>query len=213
MAVEPVEHDRASRGVIRAIVWQKDDLAGCELAEVMLRPRSLVARGVAIGSTPLAYRLVYVLATRRDFVTSRLRVTARGAGWRRTLDLRRSLSGMWTAIRTMQGVAALAPPGGADDLSTSVLDCDLSLSPLTNTMPVLRHGLLNGGSPVELEVAWVSVPDLAVIAMAQRYTHLGRTVDGPIVRYEDASFAADISFDAEGLVVDYPGLARRVDHP
>jgi uncharacterized protein len=42
----------------------------------------------------------------------------------------------------------------------------------------------------------------------QRYTHLSER----LIRYEalDGSFAADIAVDQDGIVVDYPGIARRV---
>jgi hypothetical protein len=75
-------------------------------------------------------------------------------------------------------------------------------------MPVLRHGLLGSEGSIELVMAWVSVPDLTVVASRQRYTALG----GNVVRFEslDDTFTADLSFDNDGLVVDYPGLARRV---
>jgi uncharacterized protein len=93
------------------------------------------------------------------------------------------------------------------------VDCDLGLSPLTNTLPVLRLGLLGGGRPHELLVAWVSVPDLAVRPYAQRYLPKGADARGrPIVRYEDADggFAADLTLDADGYVLHYPGLACRL---
>ena len=50
--------------------------------------------------------------------------------------------------------------------------------------------------------------DLCVRRDGQRYVPLG----GQRVRYEalDGSFTAVIVFDADGLVLDYPGIARRV---
>jgi hypothetical protein len=92
------------------------------------------------------------------------------------------------------------------------LDCDLALSPLTNTMPVLRHGLLDRGRPVELLMAWVSVPDLAVIPSRQRYDHRRRRGRFSIVRYESESrdFAADLKFDQDGICVEYPRIGRSV---
>jgi hypothetical protein len=126
-------------------------------------------------------------------------VSARSERAEHTLDLRRSPDGTWTANGTER-----AELEGA-------LDCDLGLSPLTNSMPVLRHGLLRGTASVELLLAWVSVPDLAVHASRQRYTGIG---DG-IVRFDslDDAFTAQIAFDEDGLVVDYPGIARRLTHP
>jgi hypothetical protein len=94
---------------------------------------------------------------------------------------------------------------------TGALDCDLGRSPLTNSMTVLRHNLLAGGSPVDFVVAWVSVPDLSVYASKQRYTFLRHEGERRIIRFEDDSgFTADIIFDNDGLVLDYPGLARRL---
>ncbi len=78
-------------------------------------------------------------------------------------------------------------------------------------MPVLRHGLLRGGGPVDFLMAWVSVPDLAVSASRQRYTFVRTLGEGAVVRYEslDSDFTAEITFDRDGLVVDYPGIGRR----
>ncbi|MCM1966463.1 putative glycolipid-binding domain-containing protein [Streptomyces sp. G1] len=89
------------------------------------------------------------------------------------------------------------------------LDCDLGLRPMTNTMPVLRHGLHRppGTGPHRFLMAWVSVPDLAVTPNRQTYTHLGRAEHGTRVRYESGDFRADIAFDDDGLVLDYPSLA------
>lgn len=196
----------------RAVGWVKEGRYGMEFAEVRLTPSRLSARGVAIGAEPLPYRLDYALETRRGFVTTRLRVTARGEGWRRRLDLRRAPSGVWTAETETAGDPPLPTPGGDMETLAGALDCDLGLSPLTNSMPVLRHGLLSGGGRREFQMAWVSVPDLRVVAAAQRYTFLRAECSRSAVRYEnaDGSFISDLTFDADGLVIDYPQLGRRM---
>jgi hypothetical protein len=179
----------------RVVAWMKDDPWGSELVEASISSRTLSASGVAIGSDPAPYRLDYALETDDGFVTARLQATARGEGWRHELDLRRSASGTWSANIELPDLAG-------------ALDCDLGLSPLTNSMPVLRHDLLGSEGSVELVMAWVSVPDLTVSASRQRYTALGDNV----VRYDslDGTFSAELAFDSDGLVVDYPDLARRV---
>ena len=77
---------------------------------------------------------------------------------------------------------------------------------------MLRHDLLRGGGSVDFLMAWVSVPDLHVYPSAQRYTFLRRDGDHSIVRYESISsrFTAEIVFDSEGFVVDYPGIGSRL---
>jgi hypothetical protein len=193
------------------VAWTKQDPFGVELAEVTLTNDALRAIGVAIGTDPVPYRLDYNLETLSEFVTARLAIETRGHGWRRRLDLRRDESGVWTAATESEGEAPFPLPGHDLRSLTAALDCDLGLSPLTNSMPVLRHDLLDSGAPIELRVAWVSVPDLAVSASSQRYTHLHSEGDRHILRFDDETgFTADITFDNDGLVLDYPGLARRL---
>src|SRR5712691_47866 len=137
----------------RAIAWVKED-GGAEFADVLiasgLGPADrLTASGMAIGSKPMGYRLDYKLETKSEFITSGLLVVARGEGWRRRLDLRRLRSGTWSARTKAEGDVDLPAPGGDMTEFDDALDCDLALSPLTNSMPVLRHGLLEGGGPVD----------------------------------------------------------------
>ncbi|HEY8201917.1 MAG TPA: putative glycolipid-binding domain-containing protein, partial [Actinomycetota bacterium] len=88
----------------------------------------------------------------------------------------------------------------------------LALSPLTNTMPILRHNLHRGGGPIDFLMAWVSVPDLTVHPSAQRYTFIRALGDRRIVRYEGRhrDYVGDIEVDDHGFVVHYPELATRV---
>ncbi|MET9021558.1 putative glycolipid-binding domain-containing protein [Actinopolymorpha sp. NPDC004070] len=194
--------------VHRSLVWCKD--AGAELAEVKLARGHLSAVGSAIGADPVPYRLEYALTTGDDYATSSLRVHAFGVGWRRVLELRRDGAGRWEILADAEGHLDAPPPGGDARLYGDALDCDLGLSPLTNTMPVRRHGLLTGGGPVELLTAWVSVPDLSVRPSRQRYTHVRADGDGAVVRFDSDDFTADVVFDRDGLVLDYPGIAHRV---
>jgi hypothetical protein len=195
----------------QAIAWVKEGRGGAEFADVMIDHERLTATGVAIGAAAAGYRLDYKLETDYGFTTLGLLVTARGTRWTRKLDLRRNRRGRWSVRTKSEGNPDLPAPGGDTSLFSEALDCDLDLSPLTNSMPVLRHGLLQGGGPVDFLMAWVSVPDLGVQASRQRYTFVRAAGEGAVVRYQslDSKFTADITFDADGLVVDYPGIARR----
>jgi hypothetical protein len=194
----------------RMLVWRGLDAWRAELAEVDLAPDRLSARGVQIGVEPVPYRLEYELATGEAFVTRRLQVQARGAGWRRRIDLTRDAQGSWHCDPQADGDPdiELAPPGGRMDDVQGALDCDLGLSPLTNFMPIRRERLLGGGEPRELVMAWVSVPDLGVHRSEQRY----EPVDGRTVRYvgRHRSFVGELTCDADGFVILYPGLGERV---
>src|SRR5262249_40508099 len=102
--------------------------------------------------------------------------------------------------------------GGDPTRLAGALDCDLGLSPVTNLMPLLRHELLSGGRPVELITAWVSVPDLGVRRDGHLYHPILRGPHHDVVRVQatDDSRAADITVDRDGIVIDYPGIARRL---
>jgi hypothetical protein len=180
-------------------MWQGYGAPSLEIARVDLGDGVLSARGGAIRAAPEPWTVSYELETTEGFVTTSLAVTAWGADWSRSLRLHRGADGEWTA-----------EPGGALRGLDGALDCDLAYCCLTNTMPVLRNRLHGRVGSVNLVVAWVSLPDLAVHVSRQRYTHLARASGGAVVKFESGQFAAEVEFDTFGFVRDYPGLARRV---
>lgn len=183
----------------RVITWEVMGSQGYETSWITFADGTLRARGRAVGTSPQPYWISYELDTTDGWVTRRLRVTAETASGIRALDLRHDGEGRWTA----DGERLSAVDGA--------LDCDLGLCPLTNTMPVLRHGLHLASGQREFLMAWVSVPDLTVRPSRQTYTHLGRTADGGgRVRYASGSYRSDLEFDADGCVAAYPTLARRL---
>ena len=110
------------------LMWTGTDEWRAEAAQVERHEGRFDATGVQLGTGPVPYRLDYVLETTAGWVTSSLQVTAQGDGWRRTLALTRSPQGRWSGA-------------ASDSALDGVLDCDLGFSPLTNSMPILRHRL------------------------------------------------------------------------
>jgi uncharacterized protein len=82
---------------------------------------------------------------------------------------------------------------------------DLGWSPVFNSLPVIRNRLLELGPTRDYVMCWVDVPTLEVATSEQRYEPLGNGR----VRFTAGSFTADIRFDEEGFVLDYPGIATR----
>jgi uncharacterized protein len=162
-----------------------------EVCELQLRADGLAATGAQVGSDPSPYRAVYELEARKAWVTRRLRVEVAGVG---SLELRHDGKGTWAGVEN------------AADLE-GALDCDLAFSPLTNLMPVRRHRLHQEPGAVDFAMAWVSLPDLKVHRSQQRYEHLA---PGRVRFSDDDGFTAELELDEDGLVVVYPGLARRV---
>ena len=111
----------------------------------------------------------------------------------------------------------LAGPGAHDrhgqprpDLAGCV-DIDINCTPLTNTLPIRRLAW-SPGDAHDLDVAYVSVPELEIKPARQRYTLLD--TDGPGgqsgYRYESGPFRSDLRVDRDGWVTDYPGIWSRV---
>ena len=90
------------------------------------------------------------------------------------------------------------------------IDLDISATPFTNTLPIRRLGLEPNQSE-ELTVTYIRVPELLVEAERQRYGCLEAGANGGLYRFEalPSGFTAELPVDAEGLVLDYPGLFRR----
>jgi uncharacterized protein len=111
----------------------------------------------------------------------------------RALDLERGREG-WTLYGEPR-----------PDLAGCV-DIDLAVSPFTNTLPIRRLDL-DVDDEADLEMAYVSFPDLEVFADPQRYTRLDE--DRWLYESLDSDFAAELTTDARGLVTEYPGLFER----
>jgi uncharacterized protein len=200
----------AARRMARTLAWSGPDPVRVEAAHTTLDADRLRARGT---STVADYTLDWQLQTGPAWVTRSLSVRARGDGWARSLDLARAADGTWSALRREDGRSPEQLDSGGLD---GAVDCDLGLCPFTNTMPVLRHGLVaaarrGDATGVDLVMAWVSVPDLTVLVSPQRYTAVAPTPDGDaLIGFTSGDFATTIQFDPDGLVRHYPGLATRL---
>jgi hypothetical protein len=126
-------------------------------------------------------------------------LTAEGTQLGAVYELRYRLEPARLSLQVVGGRALELKLGDADFF-------DLGASPLFNSLPLLRDGLLAAGPPRDYVMRWVDVPSLEVSLSRQRYEPLG---DG-VVRFRAGSFTADIEFDADGFVTTYPGLATRV---
>jgi hypothetical protein len=126
--------------------------------------------------------------------TIRAEVTGRSPSGKRTTRLARLDGDHWT----VDGVPVPELDGCAD--------VDLESSAVTNTLPIHR-GEFPPGEPVPCPAAYVRF-DLSVQRLEQTYTARSRG------RFDYVSpafdFVAELRYDESGLIVDYPGIARRV---
>jgi hypothetical protein len=181
-------------------MWQAWSGVGLESCRVVAGTGGIRAESVALGveaGQPWAVR--YTLRCDADWRTRELSVTSL-AGDGATLVLAGNGTGHWTGADG-QRLAAL----------DGCLDVDLTSTVFTNTLPIGRLGMVPGRSE-EITVAYVTVPGLALTVSRQRYQCLTWGPDGGRYRFESPAigFTADIDVDRDGLVVEYPHIARRV---
>ena len=178
----------------RLLLWRGLDEWRAESAHVRIDGDRMTATGTQLGVTPEPYRLDYTLRTGPEFVTETLELSVLQTGALKRLLLVREPDGSWTGddreLPEVQGA----------------LDCDIQNCPLTNTMPVLRDGLLAPGAESRAYVmAWIAVPELTVHRSDQWY----EPMDERHVRYVGVgtNFVAALEYDEDGLVLNYPEMA------
>ena len=184
----------------REVVWASWDGTTLEHLRLIADETGVVADGLVLGveaGRPFRarYRVRCDTGWRvREVAVDPLRPDVPG------LALRADGEGHWT---TDAGEALSALDG--------CLDVDIRATPFTNTLPIRRLGL-GAGQAREIAVVYVAVPGMEVTPVPQRYTCLEGRPNGGRYRYEGLStgFAAELPVDPDGLVVDYPGVFRRV---
>lgn len=186
------------RGAARLYVWGVTETVGFESAWVNLEGLRLQAEGQAVGQLAVPYWLSYELRTDSRAATVLLDVRVTTAESSRHLELRRNDDGWTCNGRAMPELA-------------EARDCDLACSPVTNTMPIIRHDLHRSPGKRDFIMAFVQVPTLAVHAVRQEYMHLGFAGANARVRYSSGDFAADLLIDPDGFVIDYPTMAHRIN--
>ena len=181
----------------RTIIARWQEWSGKGLEHLVLRERldGIVAEGV-ISATVDAQHFAALYRIESDVAWRVITIQARVIGVDAAIYLKSDGAGKWR-----EG-SGLARP----DLEGAI-DVDLSVTPFTNTLPIRRLDLAEG-QHAEIRVVYVSFPDLNVTIDRQRYTCLKKDQ----YRYEslDSEFTRDIDVDADGLIVTYPGLFRRI---
>lgn len=144
-----------------------------------------------------AFSASYDLVTDENGATKRLslRTTTASAGERHA-SIARDEEHYW-----------LVDAGGTHVRSTfaGALDVDVVLSPFFNTLPIRRFGLQNAVGDVQVPVVYVRLPDLLVQEASLTYSS---GADGISVLSPVSS--ATVTVDADGFLLDYPGLAERI---
>ena len=182
------------------VMWSAWDAPGLEHLQLARYNDSVVADGIVLGLTEgRPFRVAYEVSCDAGWRVRRARVGIPGPEVP-GVDVLSDGEGNWT---TSDGRALPQLRG--------CIDVDISVTPFTNTLPIRRLGLAPVES-AELSVAYIEGTELQAWPEPQRYTCLEKSDRGGLYRYLslDGGFTADLPVDADGLVLDYPGLFKRV---
>ncbi|MEQ3551074.1 putative glycolipid-binding domain-containing protein [Pseudonocardia nematodicida] len=185
--------------------WRAPGGAGLESARITLsgggfRAVGRMIRGTGRGVLTASYRLV----VGGDGALSRLAVDVATADGEAQLTLSRSRDGVWLVDEGAGGTRGAF--GGARDV-------DLAFSPVFNALPIRRLGLHREPAEHVLPMVFVDLPTLRVTAVEQTYRTVKPVSDteSALVGFAAGDFTAEMTVDADGFVLDYPGIASRTD--
>jgi uncharacterized protein len=199
-------------------VWEWLDRPGLEAAEFTLHGDRIAIEGIVVTTLDeVPIRLRYALDLDSSWVIREAQLGLEAGLERRTITLTHDLAN-WIVNGTSR-----------PDLS-GCNDIDIMGSPSTNTLPI-RRLRWQPGQARDFRMAYIRLPDLVVMPVAQRYTCLNvadpmprhfeytmpartkETASGPQrfgYHSVDSGFRAELRLDEDGLVLDYPPYWRRV---
>lgn len=196
------EGDRSGTNTWPAVLtWRAHDELQMESVRVQCSVNRIKAYGRVVAAATAAhpaFSASYDLVTDEHGATKRLSLTVTLAERERQLSIARDEENMWL-VQEHSGQTRRSSFEGA-------LDVDMVFSPFFNALPIRRLGVLPGsGESVTVPVVYVRVPDLAVDVATISYA---ATADG--IKLSSPVADTTISVDADGFIVDYPGLAARI---
>lgn len=174
-----------------------------EAVRVQLSGKRLKANGrivAAASETNPAFAAYYDLQTDEVGATKRLGMTVTLAERERQLAIARDEENMWL-VTDHQGEHRAAFEGA--------LDVDLVFSPFFNTLPIRRCGLMQRADSIAVPTIYVRLPEMAVSSATVSYSSAGPGADEGIKVHSPMS-EVTLTVDADGFIVDYPGLAARI---
>jgi uncharacterized protein len=180
--------------------WEhRDSRRGFEVVFLARPPHHRADGTTAAVETQEAWTVQYLITFDEGWITHGALVAGRSASGRRAVKLEVDVERRWRV------------DGGRARHLEGCVDVDLESSCLTNAFPVHRLRLAIGQA-ADAPAAYVRAVDLRVERLEQRYTRLGDVDGGQRYRYEAPAFGfeCELVYDQAGLLLDYPGIGRRV---
>jgi uncharacterized protein len=185
------------------LTWRAHDGSRMESVRVQLYGKRIKANGrivAAAADTHPAFGAYYDLQTDEAGATKRLGLTVTLAERERQFSIARDEENMW--LVSDQRSESRAAYEGA-------LDVDVVFSPFFNVLPIRRCGLHQRADSITVPTIYVTLPDVSIASAMVDYSS---AAPGSAERIKLHSPVSDtiLTVDAEGFIVDYPGLAERI---
>lgn len=170
-----------------------------ESVRVQLSGKRLKALGRIVAAATdkhPAFSAYYDLQTDETGATKRLGLTVTLAEREHQFSIARDEENMWLVTDT-RGESRASYDGA--------LDVDVVFSPFFNALAIRRTGLHEQPQSVILPTIYVTLPEMSVDAATVSYSSVedGLKLRSPV---SDTT----VTIDADGFIVDYPGLAERI---
>lgn len=185
------------------MTWRAHDARCMESVRVQLSGKRIKANGrivVAAAASHPAFAAYYDLLTDETGATKRLGMTVTLAERERQLAVARDEENMWL-VTDHQGESRAAYDGA--------LDVDVVFSPFFNALPIRRCGLNERAVTITVPTIYVTLPDMSVASAPVSYSSAARGA-GEGIRVHSPVSDTTLKVDADGFIVDYPGLAARI---
>jgi hypothetical protein len=185
------------------LTWRSPDISRMESVRVQVSGKRIKANGqIVAAATKMqpAFSAYYDVQTDETGATKRIGLTVTLAERERQLSIARDEENMW--LVTDQRGESRAAYNGA-------LDVDVVFSPFFNALAIRRTGLHERADSITLPLVYVYLPDMAVSAAAVSYSSTGPG-NSQAIKLRSPVADTTVVVDADGFIVDYPGLAERI---
>ncbi|CAH0276419.1 hypothetical protein SRABI27_03645 [Pedobacter sp. Bi27] len=177
----------------RKITWEGLEYRSLENCTLTETDNGISVTSVITGQVNnQAIKILYKILTDTLWATYFVEINVILGGYKKTILLEKK-GAFWLVNNTI------------DHRFDDCVDIDISLTPLTNTLPI-RRLVFNGQSSNRIEVIYIDIIADMIMPVRQYYTKISDSVY--LYENEKSTFKAELKTDSYGLVIEYPKLFR-----